>query len=389
MIALLTSPVGRLTALMSATFLAYGMWVPYLNLWLSETHGLDGVEIAAVTSTAALSRMLVGPLVAGWADGFDDRRRPMQILVCAGLLALTAFAMAEGFWALVVAGFVSSTTTAALTPLAEGATLRASQSGPIPFGVARATGSFAFVIGTLAGGALLAPFGVGVVMVWILAGLSIAAVVALFGLSPDPAPAGAAGRSFAARLRAAPALLARKPYRLAFLAGGAIQSAHAFYYGFSVLAWKHQGLSDGTIAGLWAFGVVCEIAGLAALPWIERRVSPETLLVLGGVGAVLRWTIFGFAPPEALLWPLQTLHALTFAAAHVGCLRIIQRETPEANAAVGQGLYASFASGTAMGCAAVLSGVLYDSVGTSGYFAMAGLGALGFWFSVALWRLHR
>jgi hypothetical protein len=68
---------------------------------------------------------------------------------------------------------------------------------------------------------------------------------------------------------------------------------------------------------------------------------------------------------------------------------MIQRETPEAAAGVGQSLYAALASGTALGLSALLAGALYDRVGVWGYLAMAGLGAIGLWFSFALWRRCR
>ena len=69
-------------------------------------------------------------------------------------------------------------------------------------------------------------------------------------------------------------------------------------------------------------------------PWRRRRgISPFPLMAVGGVAAVLRWAALSFGPPEWMLWPLQALHALSFAAVFLEILRRVpgfgekQRET--------------------------------------------------------------
>ena len=85
----------------------------------------------------------------------------------------------------------------------------------------------------------------------------------------------------------------------------------------------------------------------------------------------------GFAPEGAALWFLQTLHALSFAAAHVGAMRLIYREAPDNAAAMAQTLYSSLSSGLLLGAATVLSGWLYDWGGARGYWAMAVIAGVG------------
>ncbi|HJS80608.1 MAG TPA: MFS transporter, partial [Vitreimonas sp.] len=89
------------------------------------------------------------------------------------------------------------------------------------------------------------------------------------------------------------------------------------------------------------------------------------------------WLALGFAPAGFVLWPLQALHALSFAAAHVGAMRLLYREAPESGAAMAQNIYAALSSGLLMGAATLLSGVLYDAVGAAGYWAMAALALAG------------
>ncbi|MDX2234968.1 MAG: MFS transporter [Hyphomonadaceae bacterium] len=370
-------PVGRLTLVMSCVFAGMGVALPFLGRWLEEVHGLSGLEIAAVLSGAQLARFAVGPLIAAWADGFQDRRVALRVLSVAALALYVAFFNAQGFWALFVTSFLAQTMGQAMTPLVEGAILRgALVYGGLSYGVARGIGSLAFIVSNIAGGLLIARFGIEAVAAYILASMAAAMLSALFALAPDPVETGD-GVGVRGRLKEALALFRRPAFALPVAAASLIQCGHSFYYGFSTLVWAKQGFSDALIGWLWAFGGIIEVALLWTLPRFERRFSPEALIAWGGAAAVLRWAAMSFLPPAALMWPLQALHALTFAATHVGALKLVQREAPPHIAGVAQTLYAALASGTLAGLSMLISGALYDSVGALGYLAMAALAAAG------------
>jgi PPP family 3-phenylpropionic acid transporter len=369
-------PAVRLSLYLSLPFLASGAAMPFLPRFLEIDRGLSGLEIGAVLSAASLVRLFVAPLISAWADGFTDRSTPLRLLPVGVAIAFLAFAGVHGFWALFAVGFIASTLAAAITPIAEGALLRASAASRLPYGIGRAVASAAFIVGNLAGGALVAVSGAQVVIIWIAASYGLAALSG-FALARDPAPASARAASYRARLSQVGGLLRNPRYLTVIVGCGFIQAGHAFYYGFSTLIWEKQGLATSFVGVLWALGVLVEIGFLAALPLIERRARPEALVIAGAAAGVARWTILALTPPAWLLVPLQALHALTFAAAHVGALRLVQRETPEAAAASGQMLYAALASGTLMGAASIGAGWLYDEFVAHGYWAMTALAALG------------
>jgi PPP family 3-phenylpropionic acid transporter len=52
-------------------------------------------------------------------------------------------------------------------------------------------------------------------------------------------------------------------------------------------------------------------------------------------------------------------------------MRLLYRDTPEAQAGMAQTLYAALSGGILIGVSMLLSGVLYDAVGARGYWAMA------------------
>jgi PPP family 3-phenylpropionic acid transporter len=371
---LFATRAARVTLVMSCLFGTTGVILVFLPRWLEVERGLSGAEIGAVLSLAQIARVVTGPLVAAWTDSVADRSVPLRIVAIAALLAYAAFFFAHGFWPLLLLGFVALSMTQSLTPLIEAATLRATQTGRISYGAARGIGSVAFIAANVLGGFIVARFGVGAVVVWVLTGLVTVILSSWLALPNDP-PQHAHAKT--ERGSSIAALLRNRRYLMLIVACGLIQSAHAFYYGFSTLVWRGQGVSAELVGLLWAFGVAVEVAFLWSLPAIEKRISPEALIIVGAVGAVGRWVCMGFAPLGLVLWPLQALHALSFAAAHVGAMRLLFRETPEHAHAMGQTLYAVLTGGILMGACTLLSGMLYDLGGAQGYWAMAVIAAVG------------
>jgi PPP family 3-phenylpropionic acid transporter len=371
---LTAAPAARVTLVMSALFAAAGVILVFLPRWLEAERGLSGEQIGAVLSLAQLARIGTGPLIAFWADGLSDRNAALRFGAAAAVAAYAVFFfLPQDFWSLLITGFVALSLTQGLTPLVEGAVLRATAQGPITYGMARGIGSVAFIIANVAGGALVSRFGLGAVVVWVLCSLSLVVASSWLGLTRERTEPTARR----ARAGAVADLLRNRRFLVLIVACGLIQSGHAFYYGFSTIVWRNQGISSDVIGILWAFGVAVEVALLWSLAPIERRVSPEALILIGAAGGILRWFAMGFAPVGLMLWPLQALHALSFAAAHVGAMRLLYREAPENAAAMAQTLYAALSAGLLMGAATLMSGRLYDWVGAQGYWAMAGLAGAG------------
>jgi PPP family 3-phenylpropionic acid transporter len=103
----------------------------------------------------------------------------------------------------------------------------------------------------------------------------------------------------------------------------------------------------------------------------------------------LRWGVMALDPPLLLLGPLQTLHAMSFGAAHVAAIHFLTQVVPEERAATAQGLYAAAVAGIALGSATLASGPLYASFGGAAYGAMALLaltGAAGAYRLTQLWQ---
>jgi PPP family 3-phenylpropionic acid transporter len=326
-------------------------------------------------------------VLAVWADGFTLRRTPLALLALGAAAGYLAMLAAPGFWGLLVCWLVGMTFLTTLTPLIDVITLRRSRLDGFNYGVPRGAGSAAFIVANLAMGAILAVMAPSVIVAWITTAAIGVAVVSVLALPPDRVhEAGAPQLGRAERWKGLGGLLRDRTFVLAVITAGLIQGAHAFYYGFSALLWRKEGISAPMIGVLWGVGVAVEVGFMwFAEPW-RRKVGPEKLLVLGGAAALLRWTAYAFAPPLWLLFPLQALHALTFAASFMASLRLIERLAPPQSASAAQAINSALSAGFMLGVGTLAAGPLFDAFGTKGYLAMATMGGLGLVGAVLLNR---
>jgi len=161
------------------------------------------------------------------------------------------------------------------------------------------------------------------------------------------------------------------------LAASLIQASHSLLYAFGSLHWRAQGFSGGTIGALWSVGVVAEVALFAVSGRVIAAFGTARLLMLAGAAAVLRWGLMAMDPPLWAMGLLQTLHALSFGAAHLAAIHFLTHAVPEDRAATAQGLYAAVVAGLVMGSVTVACGPLYTLLGGEAYGAMAMLALVG------------
>ena len=363
-------------------FGANGVILPFAGLWF-HAQGLDGARIGVLLSAPMLGRLVTGPLIAVWADGFRQRRTALAFLAATAAAAYGLTGWVDGFAAWTALWFVAATCSAALIPLSDALTVRLSQREGFSFAFPRGCGSAAFIGANVVMGAVLTRTGVDAILIWIVLANLLMAAAARYVLPPEPVSDGPPTRK-RDRFRGM-GQLARDPVFMgAILAVGCVQSSHALYYGFSAIVWKAQGIGENLIGLLWAFSVVVEV-GLMwwGEPWRRAKgIGPLALLAVGAGAGVVRWIALAFAPPLWLLWPLQTLHALTFAATFLAGVELAARLAPPDprtgdRQTAAQTLGSILSAGVLMGLATLAAGPLYDAIGVRGYWAMAGMAACG------------
>lgn len=360
-------------AFYSSQFILLGIQLPFFSGWLS-LKGISAPDIGLITGVALVARLAFGPFVAYWADHQPDERRSLRIVAFVFAASAVALTMPAGKLAITAAAILVMWSYGLLVPLTDSAVLSADRMGRANFGQARAIGSFAFLATTVIGGLVLTRFGLeaSVVIMAIAAGCAfLFALVLPRSPAAQAAPGGLSPRDVRK-------LLSSPAFMTALIAAGLAQGAHAFYYAFSILDWTAIGYSPGVIGVLWATGVAAEILLLTQMRRIARRLRPDLLIAIGAGGGAFRWMLMAAQPPLALLFVIQTLHALSFAAAYMGAVEFIDRAVPKRLVNTAMTVNSTAGVGAFTGLATVAAGYLYAWRGAAGgYLLMAAMAAAG------------
>ena len=360
----------RATLAASSVHLVMGANLPYLPVWMEKVAGMSGAEIAGASTIAMIIRIVAGPLAAGIAQDrglratlasamavslagyallFPDSPRAVDFLLCILIYS-----------ALNVAG-----------PLFEAILVYGTRAGQPDYGQGRAIVSLAFVIANLAGGAILGAFGAQWVLFYLVVTAAMAAIAPLF--TKQGARQVVPKRTLVSTFRDGFALY-RFPGVMAFvLAAALIQATHGAYYAFASNIWIAQGIEGGHIGALWATGVGAEILLLLVSSRLLGGLTPQTLLWIGGGGAVVRWTMAGFVLPVEAVYAQQTLHALTFAVTHIATMRFLQANLPDDKLPLAYAVNGALVFGPIMAVTSIVAGFAYDGLAPGGIDAQTRL----------------
>jgi PPP family 3-phenylpropionic acid transporter len=375
----------RLGCFYAAVFIGTGASLPYFPVWF-RAQGLSGAEIGIILAAPMMARIFAGPLLAIWADGFRLRRTPLMLMALGSAAGYGALGLLQGFWPWLIAWVIATCLLTTVLPLGDVLGMRLARREGFVYALPRGLGSVAFIIGNISVGALLTLFRPELVLFWTVGAALLAALAAGVLLPPEPVHDGHEASPRPPRWRGLSELMTNRLFLLAVAGSGLIQATHAFYYGFSALIWRKEGIAEGTIGLLWATGVVAETAFMwFCEPW-RRRWGPERMILLGGVAAIVRWTAFAFSPPLWMLFPLQALHGLSFTATFFGALSLIDRHAPPHTASAAQTISSALSSGLFIGLATLASGALYDRFHAVGYLGMSLMAAGGLMVALTLLR---
>ena len=376
------APTHRFALFYAAFYVGFGAFLPYMPVWY-EGRGLTPELIGLAGAAAMAGRVIAAPIGAIWSDRAARRR---DAVIVFSLAALAVYILHIGAthpaWIIALA-FLGGASMTGVIPLIDAFAMSESVKRGFAFGPPRALGSAAFVFGNIAAGWLMTRLGGEAALAWIVGGSALTALAA-FALPPGRREPALGPR------RAAPgalvAVLTRDGMALALAASALIQSAHAFYYAFSAIAWQAQGASATLIGVLWSIGVGWEIVLLAFAARLFRGWSPAALMAAGGAASVVRWALYAFAPPISVLFALQALHAFSFAATYLGLLRFVHDTAPDDAVATVQAVNSALSNGVFLALATMVSGLAYAVFQTAGFAFMILPAGLGLVCAVLLMR---
>jgi PPP family 3-phenylpropionic acid transporter len=231
-------------------------------------------------------------------------------------------------------------------------------------------------------GPLITWYGSGVVLWAIAANLAFGAVFgAIHPGGGAPPGAGLDQSRFREALR-----LSAHPVFLAFaLAISVAQASHSIFYIYGTLIWTSQGIGAGTIGLLWGFGVFSEILLMIGPGrWMVARIGPARSMAIAALAGLVRWSVMAFEPGLLVLWPLQSLHAVTYAFGHLGAIAFVAAAVPPRLQASAQGLYAGGIGGIAAAAVMLLGAQVSGGFGmAAAYWLAAAMSAVA--LAAAMW----
>ncbi|NQX79436.1 MAG: MFS transporter [Hyphomicrobiaceae bacterium] len=364
------------TSVYFGSIFAYiGIYLPFISIWLSG-RGMTSLEIAILLSAPSFFRVIVTPIIGIWSDTKLDHRTAMLLGSWITVIASIILLLTNEFFLLLLLIIVLQLATHSLIPLIEAKSLSDARIFGLDYGQMRLWGSLAFIAANISGGFIITICGIESVVVMLIVASSFILLTAYFlphnshstiALRPDC-------RTGLLNIKT---LLHRRWFLYILIASGLIQSSHAAFYTFGTLHWRSFGISGDWVGILWSLGVIME-AGLFSISGrLLTRIKPTGLIMIGGIGAIVRWTFMAFDPPFWSLFPLQCLHAITFAATHLGTINVIHNHVPATQSGAAQTISTALGSGALMGLMTFLSGMLYDTLLGSTYAVMAGISGIG------------
>jgi MFS transporter, PPP family, 3-phenylpropionic acid transporter len=358
---------ARLALFYGTLFGLIGTHLPFFPVWLKAV-GIDASWIGIITAVPSVTRFTILPFVTALAE----RRASLR-----GAMILTAFAAALGFsilgtqylpLAVFLAFAVTCCVWTPMVPLTDAYALKGVAMYGLNYGPLRLWGSAAFVAGALACG-LLVDIIAARHLIWVIAAVAGLGALASLGLEPLDQP-----KPILAVPSGATALLRDRGFLAIIVAAALVQSSHAAYYVFASIAWQGAGLGGLTIAGLWALGVLAEIAVFAVSP--RFTLQPSILVVIGALSAVVRWLITAQQPSVAVLSVVQLAPNLSFGLTQVGTMGLMVRHVTVHRMGRGQG-YLAACNGIVASSASILSGAVYARYGEGVYYVMAAMAFSG------------
>ncbi len=378
------TPASRFVLLYSAQFVVVGITLPFLPSVLAG-HGLSAEQVGVALAVGAGVRLVAGPAGGRLADALGDAR----VLLVAGsalaALAACGFLLPAGFGLLLLVMALQGAAFAPVVPLTDALAVAASRAPASPLGGfdyarVRAAGSIAFMLAAIGVGQAVSAFGIHAAAWLLVAGFVATSLAALALPRAAPRNSRAAVRGWAGFW----APLRIKAVRRLMLVSALIQGSHALYYGFGTLHWQAAGLGAGLIGGLWAVGVLAEVALFLWGRGLVARLGPVGLSLVAAGAGVLRWGVTALTVEPWLLVPAQMLHAASFGMQHLATMAVLGRAVPPAEAGTAQTLHASLGVGLWMGLLSLACGPLYAAAGGAGFWVMAALCALAVPASLAL-----
>ena len=358
-----------------------GMFAPYWSLYLKSIH-FDAIEIAVLLSVQPVMRMLA-PNLWGWlADHSGKRLLVVQVAATLSAVCYLGVFLTTSFWGMLLVLCLMSFFWSASMPLVEATTLSYLGKHSARYGRIRSWGSVGFIM-TVVGLGQAFDY---IAIAWLLwAGLVCEIGILIFSRQ-IPHTEVVAHHTDSQPVKQ---IVLQRRVLVLFGACFLMSVAHGPYYTFYSIYLVEHGYAKSSVGGLWALGVICEIAVFFIMPWLFNRYGYTRILLASFACAVARFLMIGWCVDFiVVLLIAQILHAATFGAYHAASLGLVHEFFKGRHQSKEQALFGSFTYGAGGMVGGLASGPIWQHYGaTVLYSCSAGMAILG--WMLMWWKLRR
>lgn len=366
-------------------FATLGVFLPFWPLYLKSL-GFNAVEIGQLMATV-MAAGIVAPNLWGWlADHTGRRVLLVQWAALGSVLGILGLQWVTSFYGMIPLLLFFSFFWYASLPLVEGITLTHLEHHAekrYSYTRVRLWGSMGFVFACLILSTVL--FGAEG-DIWWLVPLSLLICHSGLWLTALTLTSRPQKRSHPAHITLVNLL--RHPAVLGLLAAFVLmQLSHGPFYTFFSIYLEGHGYPIQGLAVLWSVGVFGEILVFLFFTRYLAHHPARNLFALAFALAAIRWAVLGNFPEFWVVILLsQLLHAATYGLYHAVSVQLIHRLFPGRLQSRGQALYSSLNFGVGAALGSLLSGMVWDDLGSTATFhaaaAIALIGMLIGWLAV-------
>jgi nucleoside transporter len=376
----------RLSLMMFLEYVIWGSWLPLLALYLGNVLRFTAGEIGWIFATPAVA-CVVGLFVGGQvADRWMPVEKLLALLHVVGGLSMFAMALQTSFWpflALMLIYQLAFTPTLSLTNAIAFHHVRDARD---EFGRVRLWGTigwiaaswpFVFILAGKQGAALDA----ALPSIFVVAGIASLVLAAFATTLPATPPA--ASQSNASAPFAAIKLLAVPAFLVLFIVTFMDALVHQAYFQWTSPFLERAGLPANWIMAAMSIGQIAEIATMAVLGLVLKRLGWRTTMTVGIAAHAARFFIYAVGDPLWLMVAVNVVHGMCYAFFFAAVYIFVDEHFPRDSRASAQGLFNLLILGFGPFVGSLLWGTLGDRLTTAGQVDFSRLFLAPAWLAVA------
>jgi nucleoside transporter len=364
-----TTATIRFSAMMFLEYVIWGSWLPLLALYLGNVLRFTGQEIGWIFATQAIA-CIVALFVGGQvADRLMSTEKVLALSHAIGGAAMFALAAQTSFWPFFGLMLLYQLVFIPTLSLTNSICFHHVRDAREDFGKIRLWGTigwiaaswpFVFILRGKSGPELDS----ALTSIFTVAGLASFALAAFSLTLPRTPPSKGEGEKNAPleaiKLLAVPSVL------VLFLVTFMDALVHQCYFQWTSPFLESAGLPANWIMPAMSIGQVAEIATMAALGLVLRRLGWRTTLAVGILAHAARFFIYALGEPLWLMVAVNIVHGMCYAFFFAAVYIFVDEQFPKDSRASAQGLFNLLILGLGPFFGSLLWGALGDRFRTPG-----------------------